>query len=209
MESTAPTAIPAANRVIGRIKAEHLALARVIGAMQAWVARAREPGDCADATLFEAMLRYVAEVPDRFHHPQEDRQLFPAMSALPGAAAIVAALEREHAAGGELLGSVRAAFAALEEGAPNALNRLATAVDDFAEFYWGHMRTEEEALLPLAARGLAEAEWARLERSFETVNDPLFATEPALGYRELYRFITERSPGPLRGYLEEAARARA
>lgn len=209
MESNVATPCPAADLLVGRIKAEHRALARVIGAMQAWVARAREPGDPADRTLFTAMLRYVAEVPDRFHHPQEDSHLFPAMAALPGAGDVIATLEREHSAGAGLLAAVGEAFGALGEDAPNALNRLGTAVDEFAEFYWSHMRTEEEVLLPLALRGLPEDEWVRLDRAFETVKDPLFGAEPARGYQELYRFITERTPGPLRGYLQEASPARA
>lgn len=198
-------ACPAALRVIGRIKAEHLALARIIAAMQAWVARARGPGR-ADAPLFASMLKYVEEVPDSFHHPQEDRHLFPALAGIAEAAPVVAGLEREHAEGARRLAAVRGGHDALAAGEPNALNRLATAVDEFAEFYWNHMRTEEEVLLPIAARTLSETEWLRIDGAFEVVNDPLFTSEPATRYRELYRAIAAGTPGPLRGFVEEAAR---
>ena len=73
----------AAVRVVDRIKAEHVLLARIIAAMQAWVVGSREAGARADYPLFEAMLRYVQEVPDRVHHPQEDQHLFPALAAVP------------------------------------------------------------------------------------------------------------------------------
>ena len=208
MSQPAAAACPAASRVIDRIKSEHLALARIIAAMQAWVVQAREPGAARDAQLFEAMLRYVAEVPDRVHHPQEDAALFPAVASLAQGRAIVAGLEREHAAGGPMLQAVGAAFEALRAGAPNALNRLSTAVDEFAEFYWAHMRKEEEELLPLAAAALPEAEWARIERSFASVDDPLFGSAPAEAYRELLRFIAGRTTGPLHRYVQEAAAAR-
>ena len=197
-----------AERVIARIKAEHRALARVIGAMQAWISRAREAGAAPDAPLFEAMLRYVREVPDRLHHPQEDEHLFPALQGVAAAAAVIAQLEREHAAGAAQLADVAAAFAALQAREANAINRLTTAVDDFAEFYWNHMRVEEESLLPLAAASLSAAAWERIEASFEAVHDPLFAATPAGEYRALYRFISERSPPSIRGYLDQAAGTR-
>ena len=195
----------AAARLNRRIRAEHIALSRVIAAMQLWVVAAREPGVACDAEVFDAMLLYVVEVPDRIHHPREDTLLFPAVAGLPGGAALVAELEAEHAAGAALLGAVRDAHHAMWRREPNALNRLSTAVDEFAEFYWAHMRKEEEVLLPLANALLGEAEWERIERGFEAVNDPLFTSAPAAAYRRLYRCIAERSPESLRGFLEEAA----
>lgn len=195
----------AANAVVERIHAEHRALARMIGAMQAWVVAARSHGAKRDLALFEAMLRYVGEVPDRVHHPREDALLFPAVARLPDGAAIVAALEAEHAAGPANLDAVRTAHGALARGEPNALNRLSTAVDEFAEFYRAHMRREEAALLPLAVASLSPAEWERIAADFEAVNDPLATSAPAVAYRRLYRSIAERSPPAMRGFLEEVA----
>lgn len=177
----------------------------MIGAMQAWVVAARARGAKRDLALFEGMLRYVAEVPDRIHHPREDALLFPAVAGLPGGAGVVASLEAEHAAAPVMLDAVRGAHGALARGEPNALNRLSTAVDEFAEFYWSHMRGEEETLLPLAVASLAPAEWERIAAGFEAVNDPLASSAPAVTYRRLYRAIAERSPGPMCGFLEEAA----
>jgi hemerythrin-like domain-containing protein len=204
--SPAPSPCAPARRVIDRIQAEHRLLARIIAAMQGWVVRQREPGAGADHVLFESMLRYVAEVPDRVHHPQEDAVIFPPMAAIAGA--VVDELNAEHAAGERMLGAVRAAHAALLAGEPNALNRLSDAVDGFAEFYWAHMRKEEEVLLPLAAAGLTEEQWSRIEAAFSVVNDPLFAATPlSKEYSRLHRFIIERMPEPLKGYVQGAVRA--
>ena len=204
--NTSPDATcPAGQRVISRIKAEHRALARVIAAMQAWVVRSREPRAGADPELFEAMLRYVREVPDRIHHPQEDAVLFPAVAKAPGGARVISELEREHATGGPMLEAVGRAHGLLQAGAPNALNALSTAVDEFAEFYWAHMRKEEEELLPIAMSALTEDQWNGIDRDFQTVNDPLFDSAPAEGYRQLFRFIAERTTGPLKGFVEDAA----
>src|SRR5690349_4122447 len=92
-------ACDAALRVVGRIKAEHALLARIIAAMQAWVVRSRPAAAIADPDLFSAMLRYVAEVPERIHHPQEDAILFPALSGIAESRDVIAELQGEHARG--------------------------------------------------------------------------------------------------------------
>lgn len=195
---------PAARRVVDRIAAEHLLLARMIGALQAWVVRCRDPGSRPDHGLFAAMLRYVEEVPNELHHPQEDRILFPALQEVAGASQVIAALEAEHAAGAAMLEALHAAHEALQAGQANALNRLSDAVDDFAEFYWAHMRTEESVLLPMALEALAPSRWEQIDASFVAANDPRSETEIASRYRELQGLITARLSEPLRGYVEEA-----
>lgn len=205
MHATPDSVCDAGKRVINRIKAEHVLLARIIAAMQAWVVQRREPGPPADTALFDAMLRYVEEVPDRIHHPQEDTILFPVVADAPGARQVIAQLELEHAAGREMLQALRRAHEALGAGSANALNQLSTAVDEFAEFYWAHMRKEEQALLPLAVAGLTPAQWERIERDFVAVNDPLFGSELAQGYRRLYEYIASRLPEPLGGFVRSAA----
>lgn len=195
----------AARRIIDRIKAEHALLARIIAAMQAWVVQAREPGAKPDFDLFAAMLRYVEEVPDRVHHPQEDRVLFPVIADVPGARPVIAELEREHANGGAMLRQLREAYEAMKRGAPNALNRLSTTMDDFSEFYWAHMRKEEQSLLPLAAAVLTPSQWEGIEKAFLAVNDPLFGSELAETYRRLYEYIVARMHDPIKGYVQGAA----
>jgi hemerythrin-like domain-containing protein len=195
----------AGKRVINRIKAEHVLLARIIAAMQAWVVQCREPGAAADTDLFEAMLRYVEEVPDRVHHPQEDQVLFPVVARAAGTKQVIAELEREHASGATMLNALRQAYRALRDGKPNALNQLSTAVDEFAEFYWAHMRKEEESLLPLAAAGLTRSQWEEIDGAFVAVNDPLFGSELSQTYRRLYDYIAARMPEPLKGFVQAAA----
>src|SRR6185436_20752280 len=131
---------PAAESAINRIKAEHRALACILGAIQVLVARYREPDTAPDFELLDLMLRYIENVPDRLHHPKEDQVLFPAlMRNSPAALQLIDRLERDHARGEPMIAALRGAFDAFSVGAANGLNRLATAVDDFAESYWDHM----------------------------------------------------------------------
>ena len=195
----------AAASAIHRIKAEHRALACMLAAMQALVMRYRERDSKPDYGLFESMLRYVEIVPDRLHHPKEDQVLFPAVRQHAHGEALVRELEQDHARGAPMLLELRRAFHAFRSGETNALNQLATAVDDFAEFYWWHMRKEEQQLLPLALKHLPDADWQRVDSAFGDNTDPLFGAELTDEYRRLYQRITELTPKPLRSLLEGAA----
>jgi hemerythrin-like domain-containing protein len=202
-----PTAPPtAAAHAVELIKNEHRALARMLGAMQALIARYREAGVERNFKLFDAMLRYIENVPDRLHHPKEDEVLFAAlMRRSDDGKKLVARLERDHAKGEPMIAALRGAFQAFSYGTVNGLNLLATAVDEFAEFYWDHMRTEEEKLLPLAAAHLTPEDWQRVESAFGDNTDPLFGAALAEEYRQLYQFIAEIAPPSLKSYLQGAA----
>lgn len=192
----------AAAPVIERIKSEHRGLARVIGAMQALVARWRSPGEKPDYELFDALLRYIENVPDRMHHPKEDRVLFPAIaSRTEQARALIEQLGREHANGEHMIAEVRAALDRLKRAGPQALEGLATAVEEFAEFYWWHLHREDEELLPLAHTVLADEEWRRIAAAFDSGADPVFGPQCAAEYRALYDRIVELTPKPLQSLM--------
>jgi hemerythrin-like domain-containing protein len=204
--ANSPTLPRAAASAINRIKAEHRALACMLAAMQALVMRYREPGSKPDYGLFDSMLRYIEIVPDRLHHPKEDQVLFPAvMQHAHDGKALVRELEQDHARGAPMLLELRRASHAFRGGETNALNQLATAIDEFAEFYWWHMRKEEQQLLPLALEHLPDADWQRIDSAFGDNTDPLFGAELTDEYRRLYQHVTELAPRHLRSLLESAA----
>lgn len=171
--------------------------------MQALVSAYRAPGARPDYPLFDSMIRYIENVPDRIHHPKEDATLFPAVIASgTDGRDLVAKLERDHADGPGMLGDLRRAFEACQRGEPNALNRLSTALDEFTEFYWSHMRMEEEELLPLAVKTLSEQQWDEVSRAFSDSRDPLFDAAMTEEYRALYKRIAELAPKSVRALLE-------
>jgi hypothetical protein len=98
-------------------RSKHRALAQAIGAMQALVARWRAPGVKPDLELFDALLRRIE---------------------------LIAQLEREHAKGEQMIAETRAALGRMKTSGPRALEALATAVEELAEFYWWHLHPEED-----------------------------------------------------------------
>ena len=181
--------------VVEQIKAEHRALARVIGAMQALVARWRSPDETPDPGLFEAMLHYIESVPDRVHHPKEDRVLFPAIARRSRQGNdLIAQLEREHARCAAMLEGVRTALRRLSTKQKNSLEGLATTVEEFADFYWWHLHREEDQLLPIAYAALSDADWQEIAAAFASNTDPLFNDPRAAEYQSLYDHIMELVP---------------
>jgi hemerythrin-like domain-containing protein len=203
MTASSPFATPVAQRAIERIKVEHRSLERVLGAMQALIVGYRDPTDTPpDVDLFYLMLRYIEDVPDRIHHPKEDRVLFAIMVVRNRSCApLIEELESDHATGAAMLASLRRALDSFSAGEPNAINRLATAVDEFTEFYWTHMQREERQLLPVALQSLTTDDWERIERAFSADDDPLSDRDLAAEYRQLYDRITEMTPQPLKTLL--------
>ena len=90
-----------------------------------------------------------------------------------------------------MLAAVRAALQRLQLAERNALEGLATAVEEFADFYWWHLHREEEQLLPLAYSALSEDDWRAIQAEFDANADPLFGPECASEYRALYLRIAE------------------
>jgi hemerythrin-like domain-containing protein len=197
MNTTPDTAaLASSTHAIERIKDDHRALGRVLGAMRLLVAQLREGGLAPpDIELFESMLRYVENVPDRLHHPREDQTLFPAVLARdPAAASLIDRLEGEHARSAPMLAELRRALSAARADGANAINLLGDAVDQFADFYWAHMRTEEEQLLPAALACLRAQDWERVERAFSDWRDPLFNAPRAAEFGVLFRYIAKHAP---------------
>lgn len=211
MSPSNPATSSPSSRAVARIKEEHRALARVIAAMRILVSQFRDRGAGGDLPLFDAMLRYVENVPDRLHHPREDQTLFAALIAAdPGSAVLVGILEGEHGRCSRMLADLRSALSAFRAGEANAINRLSDAVEDFADFYWAHMRAEEEKLIPRALERVDADAWERIDRAFSDHQDPLFGAPLADEYAALYRFIAAHASAPAASVFgRQAARTQA
>ena len=201
-----PMPPPNSVRAIALIRAEHRALARMLAAMQALLALYRNAGGERDFGLFDAMLCYIENVPDKLHHPKEDGVLFPPLvQRVAAGRKLVEELEREHVRGEPMIAGLREAFQSFRHGTPKGLDLLSAALDDYTKFYLRHMGKEELQLLPLAIAHFTTEEWQRVEKAFGDHTDPLFGAELADDYRRLYECISELTPTPIKPYLEGTA----
>jgi hemerythrin-like domain-containing protein len=190
-----PMASMAAIRII---RDEHRTLAAVLHGLLYLMHQARDKGASPNFPAMAAMLYYIDAFPERFHHPKEDRYLFPLLrSRAPEMADVLDGLEDEHARAAEMLRTLSEAFVRYREGGAAELGRFSATLEAYAQFHWSHMRTEETKVLPAAEKHLTPGDWDAVDSAFEGHTDPLLGTETGAHWTRLFTRIVTLAPPPI------------
>jgi hemerythrin-like domain-containing protein len=185
------------NKAIRIIYDEHRSISAVLSGLKSLAKMARDPALRPDFAVFRAMIYYIDAFPERQHHPKEDDHLFARLLRRDaGARLLVEELRGEHVRGAILVRDLEQALLAYEETWPAGAERFDSAVDSYAKFHWGHMRKEEEKLLPLAERVLTSEDWAAIESAFAGNEDPI-ADLREKDFVKLYQRIVSLAPEPI------------
>jgi len=180
------------------IQDEHRALAAVLHGMLYHVHEIRDRGVAPHFELLGAMIYYIDAFPERFHHPKEDRYLFPLLRVRhPTAGALIDQLEQEHVAGAEKIRTLEQALARYQQGGPQEFAQFLCAVEDYADFHWKHMRAEERELMPLAEKHLTPEDWRNVDAAFVGNNDPMLGIEAGAQFDDVFRRIVNLAPPPI------------
>lgn len=179
------------------IQSEHRSMSAVLHGLKELVRMARDADLRPDFRAFRAMIRYIDEYPERFHHPKEDRFLFARLyEKVPAARQLVERLAGEHRMGARLVRELERALVLYEDRWPEGLDEFSARVDEYAEFHWGHMRTEEQELLPLAEQNFTAADWAAADGGFAGHADPIAGMREQ-NFRELFTRLVNLAPAPV------------
>ena len=185
------------NQAIETLKNEHRSMSAMISGLKELARMADQSGERPDFRVFRAMLRYIDEYPERLHHPKEDRYLFTRLLARwPAARALIDKLQGEHIAGVQRMRELERSLLFLEDRWPVGANEFRRQVDDYAQFHWNHMRTEEEEVLPLAVLHLGEGDWEAIEKAFAGNDDPI-ADLREKDFQVLFSRIVSIAPAPV------------
>jgi hemerythrin-like domain-containing protein len=177
---------------------EHRSLAAVLHGMLYLVRQIRERGATPDFALLGAMIYYIDTFPERFHHPKEDQYLFRLLRMrCPEAAPLLDRLQAEHRAGANKIRALEQALARFQQGGIAEFPGFNTAVDNYADFHWEHMRAEEKEALPLAEKHLTTGDWEAIDAAFTDHSDPLFGADSGATYDQLFRRIVNLAPPPI------------
>ena len=180
------------------IEDEHRSLAAVLHGLLYLIRQTRENGAAPDFKLLGAMLYYIDAVPERFHHPKEDKYLFALLRARSTEArAVLDKLQAEHKIGAEKIRDLAHALTRYENGGEVEFNAFATAVENYAEFQWKHMRCEERDVLPLAQKCLTAGDWEAIDAAFNGHADPLFREKAGEDVHKLFQKILNLAPPPI------------
>ena len=177
------------------IKDEHRSISAVIRATEQIVNNALSTGQAPDFELLYSIMYYLREFPDKRHHVNEDRVLFPRIKARTHEAdSIIAQLEIDHRRGDLMLQNLRLGLANWKAGAEGGARHFANPLADYAHFYWTHMDKEETEVLPIAERVLTSEDWNAIHASFELNADPMYGSDIANEFRDLFSRIIRNVP---------------
>lgn len=169
---------------------EHLAL-RAVARLVAIEAEVLRRDGRADIDLLGNIAAYIAEFPNRIHHPKEEDVLFRRMRARAPerCGAILDHLLSEHVGESARIAVFLAALADFRAGLANAAAKLASVAASYAEYLDHHIETENTLAFPLAEEVLDEADWDAIDAAFLGNDDPLVSGDEISHFRDLHRRI--------------------
>lgn len=180
------------------IRQEHMAVSAMLRSLGMLVERG--PGASAERffSTVRSMLFYMDEFPEKRHHPNESRHLFPVLlRCAPELRGVVEQLEQEHGTGEQRVRELQHLLNAWEVLGDTRRAAFVEALQGYIRFYLSHMRVEETELLPAAQRHLQGAERQALDATFHAARDPLAGGTAGAEYDTLFSRIVQRVPAPL------------
>jgi len=174
------------------LKSEHRVIERVIGAMEAEVARL-EAGQEIDPAFFIQAADFIKGFADGCHHRKEEGVLFKAMAArgLSEEAGPIAVMLAEHEMGRKYTRGMREAAQRYQDGDLSARDQIIQNALGYASLLRQHIQKEDLILFPMADRVIPMGEQERVADDFEQVEHD----ETGEGVHEKYLALAERLEG--------------
>jgi len=113
---------------------------------------------------------------------------------------VIDGLRAEHKQGDTLVRELERSLMLFEDSWPEGAGEFMQRVNDYADFHWRHMRTEEQQILPAAERVFAAADWKAIDDAFDTNQDPIAGIKER-DFHALFSRIVSLAPAPV-GFAE-------
>lgn len=192
------TSSAAQHSALRIIRGEHDRLSAVIQGMVYFVRTIDRSEKAPDLKVFRAMLLYVSEFADRMHHPKEDQHLFACLRKRTNEVdGTLTELERQHSLGDSLVRGLEHALVRYELEGAAAFPVFRDLVDEYAAFYFNHMRLEENLIFPAARRYLSDQDWVAIDMAFSANCDPLAGAALGKNFEKLFSLIVQIAPAPI------------
>jgi hemerythrin-like domain-containing protein len=180
------------------IRDEHSAVSAVLRSLLQMLSRGPDEEEDRFFDVLRAMLFYIDEFPERRHHPKESDLQFPKVARVaPQLMPVIQKLEDDHMSGEHRVRELQHLLLAWELLGDSRRPAFEQAARQYVDFYFGHMRTEETEVLPLAQKMLSEEDWAQLDAAFSEHVDPLVGGDRDPIYDRLFTRIVMKAPAPI------------
>ena len=184
-------------RAISIIKSEHKNLGAVLYSLEKLVEEI-EAGKQPEFAVFHGLLTYIDRFLDRYHHPKEDRYLFPALQErAPETEPLLHRLGQQHIQGEILFVAMLKALSAYEFSGADEFANFRERVLEYCEFEREHAFLEEKEVLPAAETALLAEDWDRIDKAFGENTDPMFDSGWNNEFSTLFENLVSRLPAPL------------
>lgn len=184
------------HKALDIIHDEHRAMAAMLGGLRSLVTEIEAGRVTPDFDLLAAMIRYIAEVPEKVHHPKEDQYLFARLRQRCAAAVpYIEALEAEHSQGDSRIAALRAALERYRQAGAAGFAGFKAELSAYLAQEWQHMNTEEHKIFPLAKAHLTAEDWLEIDQAFLANGNPWQG--PAGEYAALFTKIVNQAPAPV------------
>jgi hemerythrin-like domain-containing protein len=177
------------------IQKEHEHLSAVIQSMLYFVRSIKNGSVNEDLKIFRTMLYYITEYPERVHHPKEDEILFAKIKERTHQLDNeLDSLSEQHSNGEMLVHRLQDALLRFEFGGSDSFQHFHALVEQYAHFYFAHMRVEEERIFPIAKLVLNDADWKAVDASFIQNQNEMDKTGQRYSYEQLFAQICSFTP---------------
>lgn len=171
-----------------RIVAEHKAIAAMMNVMEAEIIELEAKG-AFDIDLVRLILSYMAEYPDRFHHPKEELLFAAAAAKDPSFEELADGIHNEHEDLPGITAALQETLHVIEIGQSMPLDEVLGALKSYVARQRAHMAAEKDLLFPALQAILNEDDWTMAEAQAAAIEDPLAGGSDPGPYRRLQDLI--------------------
>lgn len=175
-------------RALQRIVDEHKAIAAMMNVMEAEITELEAKG-AFDIDLVRLILSYMADYPDRFHHPKEELLFAAAAAKTPSFAQLAAGIHDEHEELPGATADLQKTLDVIGIGQSMPLDEVLGALKSYVARQRAHMAAEKEGLFPALLDILTEDDWAMAETQAVAIEDPMAGGADPGPYRRLQELI--------------------
>ena len=177
------------------IQKEHEHLSTTIESMLHFVRAIKNGNDNQDLKIFRTMLYFITQYPERIHHPKEEQILFVKIKERTHQLdSELDVLSEQHTNGELLVHRLHDALLSYEFGGMGSFPHFHVLVEQYAHFYFAHIRAEEERILPVAKLVLNDADWKIVDASFMQNQKEMDQSGQRYDYDQLFAEISSFTP---------------
>lgn len=171
---------------------EHVNFAKLLNILEAQLNLFHD-GERPNYELMLDVMFYMTNYPDVLHHPREDMAFARIREIDTSAEPLVNELSKQHAqlrATGEQL--VRA-LSDIVNGSIAPRESVEGPGRAYITSFRSHMRTEENDILPIAAKLLGDKDWSAIRAAIQHIDDPLFGKASEKRYASIHEQIARQA----------------